>query len=58
MPAKSAPVGVAMEGRVEICAGIGDHVDPADLEGRSVLVKARGFFAGPKVADMRAGKPL
>ena len=34
-------VRIAMEGRVEIGAGIGDHVDPADLEGRAVVVELR-----------------
>ena len=34
-PGKVRAVGVAVERRVEIGAGVGDHVDPADLEASS-----------------------
>ena len=37
-PGEIGAVGVAVEGRVEIGAGIGDHVDPADLEARAVVI--------------------
>src|SRR6476659_11316812 len=47
-----------MEWRVHVGSGVGDHVDPADLEGRAV-VKVRGAaFPLPEVADVRAGKAL
>ena len=35
---KILAVGIAMERRVQIGAGVRDHVDPADLEGRAVLI--------------------
>ena len=47
-----------MERAVDIGAGVGDHVDPADLEGRAVIVIGRRRLARPKVADMRPGQAL
>ena len=69
MPGKSASdgkrqvgevgaLGIAMERRIEIGAGIRDHVDPADLEGRSVVVIGGRAFALPEIADVRAGQAL
>jgi hypothetical protein len=47
-----------MEGRIEIGAGIGDHVDPADLEGRAVVVEIGAPLTRPIVADMGPGQAL
>ncbi len=41
-------VGVAVERAVEIGAGVGDHVDPADLEARAVVVVRRRCLARPR----------
>src|SRR6185369_5739195 len=46
-------VRISVERTVEICAGVGDHVDPPDLEGRTVVIICGGTLALPEVADMR-----
>src|SRR5439155_12277419 len=45
-------VGIAVEWRIDIGAGVGDHVDAPDLEGRGVVVVRSGAFTLPKVADV------
>ncbi len=51
-------VGIAMEGRVQIGAGIADHLDPADLEfGPGVVIGPRGL-AAQMVANQRRRQAL
>lgn len=50
-PGEIVAVRVAMEGHVQVGAGVGHHVDPADLEGRAVIVEGGGGLARPIVAD-------
>src|SRR3546814_11356705 len=47
-----------MERAVEIGAGIGYHVDAADLEGGAVIVERRRRLARPIVADDGTGQAL
>src|SRR3546814_6181787 len=47
-----------MEGAVEIGAGIGYHVDAAELEGGAVIVERRRRLARPIVADDGTGQAL
>ena len=51
-------IGVAVEGRVEIGAGIGDHVDPADLEAGAVVIIGGRRLALPKIANVRPRQAL
>ena len=55
---KVLAIGIAVERAVEIGAGVGDHVDPADLEGRAVVVIGGRSLALPEVADVRPGQAL
>src|SRR5206468_11467833 len=50
--------GIAVEGRIQVGAGIGHHVDPPDLEGRAVVVVAGRALSLPEVADLRPRQPL
>src|SRR5690606_33020648 len=49
-------VAEAMEGSVEVGAGVGDHVDAADLELGSFRVVAAGLLAGQVVGDHGPGE--
>jgi hypothetical protein len=50
-------VGEAVERGVEVGAGVGHHVDPADLELVAGRVARPGACPGQVVADDRAGQP-
>ena len=51
-------VGVAVERRIEVGAGVGDHVDPADLEARALVVIGRRAPRVQKSQMCGAGRPL
>ena len=55
-PGEVDAVGVAVEGRIEVGAGVGDHLDLADVElGAGCVSLARGL-AGEVIADDRRGQ--
>src|SRR5215218_9135070 len=45
-----------MERRIEIGAGVRDHVDAADLEARPIVITLGRGLARPIVADRRTGQ--
>src|SRR5690242_11627647 len=47
-----------MKWRVDVRAGVRDHVDPSDLEGRPVVEILRCGFAFPEIADVRTWQAL
>ena len=46
-------VGIAVKGRIEVGAGVGDHVDPADVELRARRIDGARLRAAQVIADER-----
>jgi hypothetical protein len=47
-----------MRRHVDVSAGVGDHVDPPDLEGRAIVVIGRRLLARNEVANVRTWQTL
>lgn len=52
------PVGKAVEGAVDIGAGVGHHFDLADVELGPLSVMVAGFLPAQKIADDGGGQPF
>ncbi len=56
-PCQVDAVAVAVEGRVDVGAGIGDHRDPADLELDARRVVGAAGLPAQVIADLRPRQP-